>query len=43
MEQKEKALQELDNLVKKRKWKNRIGIIVMAAIVIVIALMIWLF
>ncbi len=37
MEQKEKALQELDNLVKKRKWKNRIGIIVMAAIVIVIA------
>ncbi len=37
MEQKEKTLQEMEVLVKKRKWKNRLGIVVVTAIVIAIA------
>lgn len=37
MGQKEKTLQEMDVLVKKRKWKNRLGIVVVIAIVIAIA------
>ena len=36
-EQKEKTLQEMDVLVKKRKWKNRLGIVAVTAIVIAIA------
>lgn len=37
MGQKEKTLQEMDVLVKKRKWKNRLGIVAVTAIVIAIA------
>lgn len=37
MRQKEKTLQEMDVLVKRRKWKNRLGIVVLTAIVIAIA------
>lgn len=37
MGQKEKTLQEMDVLVKKRKWKNRLGIVVVIAIIIAVA------
>lgn len=37
MGQKEKTLQEMDVLIKKRKWKNRLGIVAVTAIVIAIA------
>lgn len=37
MGKKEETLQEMDVLVKKRKWKNRLGIVALTAIVIAIA------
>lgn len=37
MKKKDKALQETDVLVKRRKWKNRMGIVATAVIVIVIS------
>jgi len=37
MRQKEETLQEMDVLVKRRKWKNRLGIVALTAIVIAIA------
>lgn len=37
MEKEEKALQELNTLVKKRKWKNRLSVVLVVVIVIAIA------
>ncbi|MDE6363141.1 MAG: hypothetical protein K2L86_02575, partial [Lachnospiraceae bacterium] len=37
MEKKEKALQELDAMVRKRKWKNRLGIAAVAVLVFAIS------
>ncbi len=37
MEKKEESLQELDAMVKKRKWKNRLGFAAAAALVLAIS------